>query len=321
MRANNRRLDSQQHDEHSNHPTEFSPRFGAGRRWTADPPPQPPGLRLRRQQQVERRRHRHRRTGSKRPRCHRRPRAKTSWRCATWIRRGRGTYSKSDPPAKPFTDFRRMLDVMDKQIDAVVVATPDHTHAVVAVAAMKRGKHVYCEKPLTRTVHEARVMRRDGRKNKVVTQMGNQGSAAGDVTPRGRTGVGRDHRRGPRGARLVRWRQRAANSARPKRRRFRPPSTGTSGSARRHNAPTTRVICRPPWRGWRAFGSGIVGDFGCHTGNIMFRALHGSNSCGLSPPGQKPPAGRDPRRGETVRGGHGRLPRAIASDAGPAGAG
>ena len=66
---------------------------------------------------------------------------------------------------------------MDKQIEAVVVATPDHTHAVAAVAAMKRGKHVYCEKPLTRTVHEARVMRQTALKHRVVTQMGNQGSA------------------------------------------------------------------------------------------------------------------------------------------------
>src|SRR5436190_2029129 len=72
------------------------------------------------------------------------------------------------PQAKTFTDFRRMLDEMDKQIDAVVVSTPDHTHAVAAVAAMNRGKHVYCEKPLARTVHEARVMRETARKTKVV---------------------------------------------------------------------------------------------------------------------------------------------------------
>src|ERR1035437_4749660 len=70
-----------------------------------------------------------------------------------------GDVFQKHPKAKPFTDFRRMLDEMDKGIDAVVVATPDHTHAVAALAAMKRGKHVYCEKPLTRTVHEARVMR------------------------------------------------------------------------------------------------------------------------------------------------------------------
>jgi predicted dehydrogenase len=61
--------------------------------------------------------------------------------------------------AKYYKDFRRMLEEMDKEIDAVVVSTPDHTHAVAAVAAMKQGKHVYCEKPLTRTVHEARTMR------------------------------------------------------------------------------------------------------------------------------------------------------------------
>src|SRR5256885_1832251 len=81
------------------------------------------------------------------------------------------------PKAKVFKDFRKMLDEMEKEMDAVLVATPDHTHAVAAVAAMKRGKHVYCEKPLTRTVHEARVMRETAAKQKVVTQMGNQGSA------------------------------------------------------------------------------------------------------------------------------------------------
>src|SRR4051812_39842098 len=70
-----------------------------------------------------------------------------------------GDIFQKHPHAKKFRDFRRMLDAMDKEIDAVVVATPDHTHAVAAVTAMKHGKHVFCEKPLTRTVHEARVMR------------------------------------------------------------------------------------------------------------------------------------------------------------------
>src|SRR5262245_34712038 len=70
-----------------------------------------------------------------------------------------GDIYQKHPQAKHFQDFRRMLDQMDKSVDAVVVATPDHTHAVAAVAAMEHGKHVYCEKPLTRTVHEARVMR------------------------------------------------------------------------------------------------------------------------------------------------------------------
>ncbi|MFN3421757.1 MAG: Gfo/Idh/MocA family protein, partial [Armatimonadota bacterium] len=81
------------------------------------------------------------------------------------------------PDVPKFSDFREILDKMHKQIDAVVVTTPDHTHAVISVAAMKLGKHVYCEKPLTRTVYEARVMRETAAKHKVITQMGNQGSA------------------------------------------------------------------------------------------------------------------------------------------------
>ena len=71
-------------------------------------------------------------------------------------------------------DFREMLE-KQKDIDAVVVATPDHTHAVVAMAAMQLGKHVYVQKPLTRTVSEARALTEAARKYKVVTQMGNQG--------------------------------------------------------------------------------------------------------------------------------------------------
>jgi hypothetical protein len=176
------------------------------------------------------------------------------------------------PSAKRYQDFRRMFDEMDKQIDAVLVATPDHTHAVAAVAAMKRGKHVYCEKPLTRTAHEARVMRETARRQKVVTQMGNQGSAENGLR---------------RGVELV-W-------------------GGAIGDVREAhiwfdggNGPQKRPTDRPPvpaglawdlwlgpaperpyhpsyvpasWRGWRAFGSGIVGDFGCHTANLMFRAL------------------------------------------------
>jgi hypothetical protein len=180
---------------------------------------------------------------------------------------------KKYPQAKPYQDFRRMLDEMDKQIDAVCVATPDHTHAVAAVAAMKQRKHVYCEKPLTRTIQEARVMRETAQKYKVVTQMGNQGSASG----------------GLRRAVELAW-------------------GGVLGDIREAhvwfdggNGPLRRPQDTPPvpstlnwdlwlgpaeqrpyhpsylpasWRGWRAFGSGIVGDFGCHTGNIMFRALH-----------------------------------------------
>lgn len=180
---------------------------------------------------------------------------------------------KKYPQARTFQDFRRMFDEMDKQIDAVLVATPDHTHAVAAVAAMKRGKHVFCEKPLTRTVHEARVMRETALQTKVVTQMGNQGSASsrlrravelvwGGVIGEVREAhVWFDGGNGP-----------------MKRPTDTPPVPGTLnwdlwlGPA--PERPYHPCYLPASWRGWRAFGSGIVGDFGCHTGNIMFRALH-----------------------------------------------
>ena len=80
------------------------------------------------------------------------------------------------PKAKFYKDFRVMLD-REKSIDAVTVSTPDHTHAVIAMFAMKRGKHVFVQKPLTHTIHEARVLTEAARKYGVITQMGNQGHA------------------------------------------------------------------------------------------------------------------------------------------------
>jgi predicted dehydrogenase len=78
-----------------------------------------------------------------------------------------------------FSDLRTMFDKMEKQIDAVVVSTPDHTHAVASAAAIRAGKHVFCEKPLTRTVHESRALRKLADEYKVATSMGNQGTASG----------------------------------------------------------------------------------------------------------------------------------------------
>src|SRR5512141_710211 len=81
------------------------------------------------------------------------------------------------PNAKQFTDYRKMLDEM-KEIEGVVVATPDHHHAFASVAAIHHGKHVYCEKPLTHSVWEARQVANAAREAKVATQMGNQGQAS-----------------------------------------------------------------------------------------------------------------------------------------------
>jgi predicted dehydrogenase len=76
--------------------------------------------------------------------------------------------------AKTFTDFRKMLDSLDKQIDAVSVATPDHMHVSISMSAIRRGKHVYCQKPLTHSLYEARQIAAAARKAGVVTQMGIQ---------------------------------------------------------------------------------------------------------------------------------------------------
>ena len=85
-----------------------------------------------------------------------------------------GPQLEAYPNAKKYKDFRKMFDEMGSQIDAVVVGTADHTHAVIAARALSMGKHVYCEKPLTHTVYETRLLTRLAAKQKVATQMGNQ---------------------------------------------------------------------------------------------------------------------------------------------------
>ena len=86
---------------------------------------------------------------------------------------------KKFPKAKFYTDFREMYDKEHKNFDAVSVSTPDHTHAVAAMGAMQLNKAVYVQKPLTHDIYEARMLTQAAKKNKVVTQMGNQG-ASGD---------------------------------------------------------------------------------------------------------------------------------------------
>jgi predicted dehydrogenase len=94
--------------------------------------------------------------------------------CDVDDRRAAATFDRF-PNATKYRDFRQMLDKEGKNIDAVIVATPDHMHATAAIWAMERGKHVYVQKPLVRTVWEARQLREAAAKYKVATQMGNQG--------------------------------------------------------------------------------------------------------------------------------------------------
>jgi predicted dehydrogenase len=85
------------------------------------------------------------------------------------------------PDAKRFTDYRVMFDKMGKEIEGVVIGTPDHTHALIAMEAMRRGKHVYCEKPLAHSVDEIRKLMAAAHKYKVVTQLGNQGHSSDTI--------------------------------------------------------------------------------------------------------------------------------------------
>jgi hypothetical protein len=169
------------------------------------------------------------------------------------------------PDAKRFKDWRRMFDEMRDDIDAVVVATADHTHAIVAAHAMTLGKHVYVQKPLTHSVYESRLLTKLAAKHRVATQMGNQGSSGGGVR------------------RLAEWIW-----------------NGEIGKVKRVEAFTDRPIWpqglnRPSlamsvpdtldwdlfigpapmrpyneiytpwnWRGWWDFGTGALGDMACH---------------------------------------------------------
>ncbi len=150
----------------------------------------------------------------------------------------RGRHEK----AKYYKDFRRMLAEMDKEIDAVVVATPDHTHAVAAVAAMKQGKHIYCEKPLTRTVFEARVMRETAQRHKVVTQMGNQGSASEGVRRGTEWAWAGTAGPDPRSLRMGRRRQQADDTTQGHASGARRTRLGPVARNRRPSARTTPVI-------------------------------------------------------------------------------
>ncbi len=88
---------------------------------------------------------------------------------------------RTHPDAKHFRDFRQMFDQMEDQIDAVVVSTPDHTHAVAVMDALERRKHVYCEKPLAHSVGQIRALMAAAEASGVVTQLGNQGNSSGSI--------------------------------------------------------------------------------------------------------------------------------------------
>ncbi len=179
------------------------------------------------------------------------------------------------PDAKKYRDFRKMLEEMDKSIDAVTVSTPDHVHGVAAAMAMKMGKHIYCQKPLVQTVWEARELRRLAKEKNLATQMGNQGSAGGglrravEVIQAGIIGPVRE---------LHVWSNRPIWPQGINRPQGEDPVPATLdwdlwlGPA--EFRPYKKGVYHSfNWRGWYDFGTGALGDMACHTVNMPFRAL------------------------------------------------
>ncbi len=191
-----------------------------------------------------------------------------------------GSSFRKWPEAKRFRDFRQMLDEV-KDLDGVVVATPDHVHAVASIAAMKRKLHVYCEKPLIHSVYEARQMGLVAKDTGVATQMGNQGQASeetrrlSELVQAGAIGKVREAHiwtdRPSRGLFDVYWPQGVP----------RPTDTPPVPDHLDWNLWLGPAPDRPyhpayvpfRWRGWWDFGTGALGDIGCHAFDPVFRAL------------------------------------------------
>ncbi|HUW59631.1 MAG TPA: Gfo/Idh/MocA family oxidoreductase [Candidatus Bathyarchaeia archaeon] len=198
--------------------------------------------------------------------------------CDVDDKRAGKTYSQF-PDATKYKDYRVMLEKERNNIDAVIVATPDHTHAFAAMAAMELGKHVYVEKPMAHSIYEVRRLMEAARKYKVMTQMGNQGhsffgcrvlkswiedGAIGDVTE------------------IHCWTNRPSWPQGVDRPADTPPVPESLdwnlwlGSA--PERPYHPAYCPRDWRGWCDFGTGALGDMGCHIFDAPFWSLN------LTPP-------------------------------------
>ena len=187
---------------------------------------------------------------------------------------------KKYPKAKFYKDFRKMLEEMGDQIDAVGVGTPDHTHFAITYMAMSMGKHVFVEKPLVHSLWEARTLQALAKEKKVVTQMGNQGHAfegaylVKEWYEAGLIGEVKE---------VITWTDRPARG------------WGFNGQVRtsyppaekipegmdwdlwlgpcQEDVPFSRAIHPTTWRPWWSFGCGGLGDIGCHTIDTAYWAL------------------------------------------------
>ncbi|MEZ6093373.1 MAG: Gfo/Idh/MocA family oxidoreductase [Pirellulaceae bacterium] len=180
------------------------------------------------------------------------------------------------PGAKKYNDFRKMLEEMGDSIDAVTVSTPDHTHAVAALMAMRMGKHCFCQKPLTHSIEEARIMGEVARSNGLVTQMGNQGTAltnlrlSAALIKNGAVGTVKE---------VHIWTNRPVwpQSFNLKVEEMETPPANVHwdlwlGPAKKRNySPEIHPF---KWRGFWDYGTGALGDMACHTVNMSYMALN-----------------------------------------------
>lgn len=186
-----------------------------------------------------------------------------------------GKASKEWPKAKKFNDFRKMFDEVGKEFDAITVSTPDHTHAVAAAMGMRMGKHCFCQKPMTRTLEEARYLTDLAKEKNLATQMGNQGTAedslreAAAILKSGVLGTikevhvwtnrpvwpqGKDHKVAySQAPSHVHWAE------------FLGPAKKREYSGEIHPF---------KWRGFWDYGTGALGDMACHTLNMPFMGLN-----------------------------------------------
>jgi predicted dehydrogenase len=187
-----------------------------------------------------------------------------------------GKSGEKFPGAKKYHDFRKMLEELEGSIDAVTVSTPDHTHAVAAAMAMKMGKACFCQKPLTRSLWEARQLTEIAKENNVATQMGNQGTAESNL----RKSAGLIGKAGVIGtvSEIHVWTNRPVwpqayglqvATMDP------PPHIKWDlwlGPNKHHDySPEIHPF---KWRGFWEFGTGALGDMACHTLNMSFMALN-----------------------------------------------
>jgi predicted dehydrogenase len=190
-----------------------------------------------------------------------------------------GPMFKKFPDAQQFKDFRKLLDAVGDKIDGVVVSTPDHTHAVAATAAMRRGKHVYCEKPLTHSVAEVRALRKAAKARNLITQVGNQGHSSDSIRVfcewiwDGAIGNVTEVHAGRHTKYDGYFQIKKLDQVRKERPPVPPELDWNLWQGPAPVRPYHPAYVPVTWRGWMTYGTGVLGDWVCHVVDPVFWAL------------------------------------------------